>query len=77
MPSEDDRKIAPYAFDLSDELNEEIRTGFISSNSDIDMCEWNGKTLFTYNAGNQLGFYFLAEAEYDGSVADFLESNFR
>ncbi len=77
MPSEDDRIISPYAFDLIDELKEQIRTGFISSNSDIDMCDWNGKTLFTYNAGNQLGFYFLAEAEYDGCVADFLESNFR
>ncbi len=77
MPSEDDRIISPCAFDLSDELKEQIRTGFISSNSDIDMCDWNGKTLFTYNAGNQLGFYFLAEAEYDGCVADFLESNFR
>lgn len=77
MPSDDDRKISSNAFDLSDELKEQIRTGFISSNSDVDMCDWNGKTLSTYNAGNQLGFYFLAEAEYDGSVADFLESNFR
>ncbi len=77
MPSEDDRIISPNAIDLSDELKEKIRTGFISSNSDVDMCDWNGKTLFTYNAGNQLGFYFLAEAEYDGCVADFLESNFR
>ncbi len=77
MPSEEDRIISPYAFDLTDELKEQISTGFISSNSDIDMCDWNGKTLFTYNAGNQLGFYFLAEAEYDGCVADFLESNFR
>ena len=76
MPSDDDRIISPYAFDLNDELKEQIRTGFISSNSDVDMCDWNSKTLFTYNAGNQLGFYFLAEAEYDGTVADFLKSYF-
>ncbi len=77
MPSEDDRIISPKAFELSEDLKEQIKTGFISSNSDIDMCDWNGKTLFTYNAGNQLGFYFLAEAEYDGSVAEFLEANFK
>ena len=77
MPSQDDRLISPNAADLSAELKEEIRTGFISSNADVDLCDWNGKTRFTYNAGNQLGFYFLAEAEYDGSVAEFLEANFR
>jgi len=76
MPDEDDRKISPYAYDLTQERINEIRTGFISSNSDIDMCDYNGKTLITYNIGNQLGFYYLAEAEYDGSVADFLEANF-
>ncbi len=39
----------------------------------MDMCDWNGKTLITYLIGNQLGFYYMAEAEYDGCVADFLE----
>ncbi|MBQ3150523.1 MAG: hypothetical protein IJB86_04680 [Clostridia bacterium] len=76
MPSEEDRKISPYAYDIDEELLLAIRTGYISSNSDVDMCEYNGKTLITYNAGNQLGFYYLAEAEYDGSEAEFLEANF-
>ncbi len=76
MPDENDRLISPNAFDLSEALLSKIPTGFISSNSDIDMCDLNGKTLFTYNAGNQQGFYYLAEAEYDGSVADFLKNNF-
>ena len=39
-------------------------------------CFWNGKTLITYLIGNQLGFYYMAEAEYDGCVADFLEACF-
>lgn len=77
MPGEEDRKISPYAYDFSPKHLEEIRTGFISNNSDIDMCDWNGKTLMVYNVGNQLGFYYLAEAEYDGTVDDFLESYFR
>ena len=45
MPAEDDRIISPYAYDLTDEMKEQIRTGFISSNSDIDMCDWNGMLL--------------------------------
>lgn len=72
MPDEEDRRISPYAFDLTPELIRQIRTGFISSNSDVDMCEYHGKTLITYNAGNQLGFYYLAEAEYDGTIEDLL-----
>ena len=76
MPDENDRKISPYAYDMSPELITKIRTGFLSSNSDIDLCEWQGKTLLSYNAGNQLGFYYMAEAEYDGPVDDFLASFF-
>ena len=76
MPDENDRKISPYAYDMSPDLIKKIRTGFLSSNSDIDLCEWQGKTLLSYNAGNQLGFYYMAEAEYDGTVDDFLASFF-
>jgi alpha-L-fucosidase len=76
MPSEEDRKISPYFYDLTPEFIEEIRDGFISNNSDIDMCDWNGKTLISYNAGNQLGFYYMAEAEYDGTVDQFLAACF-
>ena len=39
-------------------------------------CFWNGKTLITYLIGNQLGFYYMAEAEYDGCVDDFLAAFF-
>ena len=76
MPDEDDRKISPYACDLSDELRRDMREGFISSNSDVDMVTWNGKTLITYNVGNQLGFYYMAEAEYDGTVDELLAAYF-
>ena len=76
MPDEADRRISPYACDLSPALLRDIRTGFLSSNADVDLCEWQGKTLFTYNIGNQLGFYYLAEAEYDGTPEEFLEACF-
>ncbi|MBQ1552278.1 MAG: hypothetical protein IIZ66_01925 [Clostridia bacterium] len=76
MPDEEDRRISPYAYDISPQLMRAIRTGFISSNSDVDLCEWDGKTLLTYNAGNQLGFYYMCEALYDGSPDDFLAAYF-
>jgi len=77
MPNAEDKKLSLFAYDFSGEFLENMRSGFISSNSDLDMCDWNGKTLITYNAGNQLGFSYLAEAEYNGSMDDFLEANFR
>lgn len=77
MPDEEDRKISPKAFDLTPAHLEEIRTGFLASNSDMDLWEHEGKTLITYNVGNQLGFYYLAEAEYDGPLGQLLERCFR
>ncbi len=46
------------------------------NNSDIDLCDYNGKTVIMYSWGNQLGKEFLALAEYDGSMAEFLKSFF-
>lgn len=76
MPDENDRKISPRAYDLTDQIRKEIPTGFISSNSDIDLCLYRGKTLISYNVGNQLGFYYMAEAEYDGTPEEFFEAYF-
>lgn len=77
MPDEDDRLISPNAHDdLTPELREQIKTGFLSSNSDPDLCDWNGKMYLNYLVGNQHGFYYMAEAEYDGTVAEFLKANF-
>lgn len=76
MPDEEDRKLSPYCFDFTPDQISQIRTGMITSDSDVDMCDWNGKTLITYNPGNQLGFYFMAEAEYDGTVDEFLSACF-
>ncbi len=78
-PCEADRRISPLACDKKSGWIDGVRHGFLSSSSDMDLCDWpeEGKTLITYNLGNQLGFYYLAEAEYDGSLDDFLERNFR
>ena len=76
MPSEDDRMVAPSFSETDSSFLQELRTGFISSNSDMDMCDWKGKTYINYVAGNQKGLYYLCEAEYDGTVDEFLAANF-
>lgn len=42
--------------------------------SDLDICEYHGKTVILYSWGNQLGKEFLGEAEYDGGMEEFLKS---
>lgn len=46
------------------------------NNSDVDFCEFEGKTIIYYSWGNQQGSEHLAEARYDGTEADFLRSFF-
>ena len=76
-PTEEDRIISSHACDdLTQEMRQQIQTGFLASSSDMDMCDWNGKTYINYLLGNQLGFYYMAEAVYDGTVAEFLRANF-
>ena len=53
-----------------------IENAVNTNNSDIDLCEFGGKTVIVYSWGNQLGHEFLAIAEYDGSEEEFLKSFF-
>ena len=46
------------------------------NNSDVDLCEFRGKTVITYSWGNQQGTEFLAGAVYDGTLASFLKGFF-
>jgi hypothetical protein len=46
------------------------------NNSDIDLCEYRGKTVIFYSWGNQQGREFLAEAVYDGGLSSFLRGFF-
>ena len=40
------------------------------------LCDFQGKTVITDNTGNQLGFCFICQAEYDGPSDEFLEAWF-
>ncbi len=46
------------------------------NNSDVDLCEYRGKTVIYYSWGNQQGTEFLAGAVYGGTLANFLRSFF-
>lgn len=68
--SDDDKKIANTK--LTDEQREIIKNAENLNNSDIDFCEFNGKTVINYSWGNQQGVEFLASASFDGSVEEFI-----
>lgn len=72
--SDDDKKIASPA--LTAEQRKHIAESKDINNSDIDLCEFAGKTVIYYSWGNQQGIEFLAEAMYDGGLAEFLKSFF-
>jgi hypothetical protein len=46
------------------------------NNSDLDLCEFRGQVLINYSWGNQRGIEHLAQAVYDGPLADLLEGFF-
>ena len=46
------------------------------NNSDVDFCEFEGKTIIYYSWGNQQGIEHLAEAVYEGPEAAFLKGFF-
>ncbi len=72
--SDADRKIAnPH---LTEQQKQRIATARNANNSDVGLCDFNGKTVIYYSWGNQHGTEHLAEAVYDGSVRDFLRSFF-
>lgn len=47
------------------------------NNSDIDFCEFEGKTYIFYANGDQMGHAFICAAEFDGSEEEFLRSFFQ
>lgn len=75
--TQDDRQISPTAVDLPDDIRRQIPTAFVCSLADVEMCEVDGKTWLVYGIGDQMGFYYLAEAWYDGPMGELLENFFK
>lgn len=72
--SDEDRVIANA--ELTPEQRERVATAKNLNNSDVDFCEFQGKTVIYYSWGNQQGVEHLAEAVYEGDEASFLEGFF-
>ncbi|UCD53339.1 MAG: exo-alpha-sialidase [Phycisphaerales bacterium] len=72
--SPEDKQIANPQ--LTAEQRERIAKAENINNSDIDFCFHNGRLVINYSWGNQRGEEFLAQAVYDGTVAEFLHGWF-
>lgn len=76
MWSDEDRKIKPGCT-FTPEERELLETGLNINCSDVDLCEYQGKTHIFYGNGDQMTYSFLCEAVYDGPLDEFLEAFFR
>ena len=76
MFDDDDRKVREGC-SLTDEELVLLKTGLNINNSDIDLFEYNGKTVIFYASGDQMSYSFLCEAEYDGPLNEFLKAFFQ
>ena len=75
--SREDRQVSPTASEISEPFAKEIRTRFICSASDLEMCDFDGKTYINYGVGDQHGFGYMCEAWYDGPMGELLENFFK
>ncbi len=71
---EEDKRIADPT--LPEGERQRIREARDVNNSDLELCEYQGKTVMYYSWGDQQGTEFLAEAVYDGSMKAFLQGWF-
>lgn len=70
----EDKKIGnPFLTPLD---RERIRNALDINNSDMELCEYLGRTIIYYSWGNQHGTEFLAEACYEGPVHELLKAYF-
>ena len=72
--SPEDKRIANP--NLSEEQKEGIAKAKNINNSDMDLCEFEGKVIIYYSWGNQNYVDHLALAEYEGSLESFLKGFF-
>ena len=70
----EDKKIgSPF---LTPEDRQRIEDALNVNNSDMELCEYLGRTIIYYSWGDQKGHEFLAEACYEGGMHEFLKAFF-
>ena len=72
--SEEDKDIGNP--NLTAEQRERIARAVNRNNSDVDLCEFNGRVIIYYSWGSQQGTEFLAHAVYNGTLESFLRGFF-
>ena len=77
IPSEEDRH-PKLGFEnrFTEEQVGKIAIHMNINNSDVDLCEYDGKVYLVYATGNQLTESYTAEAVFDGTMEQFLEGFF-
>ena len=70
---EDKKTASPF---LTPADRARIEAALDTNNSDMELCEYLGRTIIYYSWGDQKGTEFLAEACYEGSMKDFLTGFF-
>lgn len=79
MPDENDRRVKA-GVNIPAELAKENETHVDVNNSDVDLCEYEGKTYVVYCAGHQAQAKgmngLVCEAVFDGPMKDFLQAYF-
>lgn len=76
MYGDDDRKVKPGSV-LTPEQLDLLESGLNINCSDLDFCEYEGKTHIFYSNGDQMTYSFLEEALYEGPQDEFLEAFFK
>ncbi len=72
--SADDKRLANPHFTEAQKAH--IAGPVNRNNSDVDLCEYQGQTVILYSCGAQTGTEFLAEAVYEGTMAEFFHGFF-
>ena len=72
--SDEDKKFANPKF--TQEQRDRIANATNINNSDMDFCDYKGRTYIVYSWGNQHGIEHLAEAYYEGTEANLLRGFF-
>ncbi len=61
---------------FSEDEIDKLKNWLNINNSDVDLCEYNGKTHIFYATGDQMNYSFLGEAVYEGLLDQFLKAYF-
>ena len=77
MFGDDDRMVNKETYyKFSEEELDKLENRININNSDLDLCEHNGRTHVFYATGDQMTYGFLGEAVYDGPLDQFLKAYF-